>query len=131
MSKIFLHLKNDFQNAQDILRDAHLLNNALVNVLNAKKSLPLEFLQNIYKSIADFNFILDNNTFIQDDVLKGTFSYRGSFLSEVIKKRFDDEVYYFLNLIYAYQKWLEKFIEKLEMKSFIIRDAMLEYEKLI
>lgn len=131
LSKIFLHLKNDFQSAQDILRDAHLLNNALINVLNVKKTLPLDFLQNIYKSIADFDFILDNNTFIQDDVLRGTFGYRGNFLSEVIKKRFEDETHYFLSLIHAYQKWLEKFIEKLEMKSFIIRDAMLEYEKLI
>lgn len=116
---------------QDILRDAHLLNNALINVLNVKKTLPLDFLQNIYQSITDFDFILDNNTFIQDDVLKGTFGYRGNFLSEVIKKRFEDETHYFLSLIHAYQKWLEKFIEKLEMKSFIIRDAMLEYEKLI
>ncbi len=131
LSKVFLHLKNDFKNAQDVLRDANLLNNVLIGVINAKNSLPLDFLQNIYKSIGDFNSILDNDKFIQDGILKGVLYYRGSFLSEVVKKGLKDEVYYFLSFISAYQKWLEKFIERLEIKNAIIKDTVLKYENLI
>lgn len=131
LSKVFLHLKNDFKNVQDTLRDANLLNNVLTGVINVKNPLPLEFLQNIYKSIGDFNSILDDDKFIQDGILKGVFYYRGSFLSEAIKKDLKDEAYYLLNFISAYQKWLEKFIEKMEVKISIMKDAMLKYESLI
>ncbi len=131
LSKVFLHLKNDFKNAQDILRDANLLNSVLIGAINAKNSLPLEFLQNIYKSIGDFNSVLDGDTFIQDGILKGVLYYRGSFLSEVVKKGLKDEMYYLLSFIGAYQKWLEKFIERLEIKNTIIKDTVLKYENLI
>lgn len=131
LSKILLRLKNDFQESQDILQDASLLNNVLINVINTKKTLSLEFLQNIYKSIGDFDSILENNAFVQDGTLKGVFYYRGSSLSEVIKRDLKDEICYFLSLIGAYQKWLEKFIEKLEIKSFTVKEAILEYEKLV
>lgn len=131
LSKVFLYLKNDFKNAQDILRDANLLNSVLIGVTSVKNPLPLDFLQNIYKSISDFDFILDNNNFIQDGTLKGVFYYRGSFLSEVIKKDLKDEMYYLFGFIGTYQKWLEKFIERLEIKIAIIKDAILKYESLI
>ncbi|EAK2629267.1 motility associated factor glycosyltransferase family protein [Campylobacter coli] len=131
LSKVFLHLKNDFKNAQDILRDANLLNSVLIGVINVKNPLPLDFLQNIYKSIGDFNSVLDGDTFIQDGILKGIFYYRGSFLSEVVKKGLKDEMYYLLSFIGAYQKWLEKFIERLEIKNTIIKDTVLKYENLI
>ncbi|MCE7091178.1 motility associated factor glycosyltransferase family protein [Campylobacter coli] len=131
LSKVFLHLKNDLQNAQDILRDAHLLNNVLIGVVNIKNPLPLDFLQNIYKSIGDFNSVLDDDKFIQDGILKGVLYYRGSFLSEAIKKDLKDEAYYLLNFISAYQKWLEKFIERLEIKNAIIKDTVLKYGNLI
>lgn len=130
LSKVFLHLKNDFKNTQDILRDANLLNSVLIGVINAKNPLPLDFLQNIYKSIGDFNSILDDDMFIQDGILKGIFYYRGSFLSEAIKKDLKDEAYYLFSFISAYQKWLEKFTEKLEIKISIMKDAMLKYESL-
>lgn len=131
LSKVFLHLKNDFKNAQDILRDTNLLNSVLIGVINAKNPLPLDFLQNIYKSIGDFNSILDDDKFIQDGILKGVLYYRGSFLSEAIKKDLKDEAYYLFSFISAYQKWLEKFTEKLEVKISIMKDAMLKYESLI
>lgn len=131
LSKVFLHLKNDFKNAQDTLRDANLLNNVLTGVINVKNPLPLDFLQNIYKSISDFNSILDDDIFVQDGILKGVFYYRGSFLSEVIKKDLKDEIYYLLSFIDTYQKWLEKFVEKMEVKISIMKDAMLKYESLI
>ncbi|EAI3764107.1 motility associated factor glycosyltransferase family protein, partial [Campylobacter coli] len=130
LSKVFLHLKNDFKNAQDILRDTNLLNSVLIGVINAKNPLPLDFLQNIYKSIGDFNSILDDDKFIQDGILKGVLYYRGSFLSEAIKKDLKDEAYYLFSFISAYQKWLEKFTEKLEVKISIMKDAMLKYESL-
>ncbi|HEB9340162.1 TPA: motility associated factor glycosyltransferase family protein, partial [Campylobacter coli] len=130
LSKVFLHLKNDFQNAQNVLQDANLLNRVLIGVISVKNPLPLDFLQNIYKSIGDFNSILNDNNFIQDGTLKGVFYYRGSFLSEVIKKDLKDEMHYLLSFIDAYQKWLEKLIERLEIKIAIIKDAILKYESL-
>ncbi len=131
LSKVFLHLKNEFKNAQDILRDTNLLNNVLIGVINAKNPLPLDFLQNIYKSIGDFNSMLDDDAFIQDGNLKGVFYYRGSFLSEVIKKDLKDEIHYLFSFISAYQKWLEKFAEKLEIKISIMKDAMVKYKSLL
>ncbi len=131
LSKVFLHLKNDFQNAQNVLQDANLLNSVLIGVISVKNPLPLDFLQNIYKSISDFDFILDNNNFIQDGTLKGVFYYRGSFLSEVIKKDLKDEMHYLFSFISAYQTWLEKLIERLEIKIAIIKDTILKYESLI
>ncbi|HDX3452606.1 TPA: motility associated factor glycosyltransferase family protein, partial [Campylobacter coli] len=130
LSKVFLHLKNDFQNAQNVLQDANLLNSVLIGVISVKNPLPLDFLQNIYKSISDFDFILDNNNFIQDGTLKGVFYYRGSFLSEVIKKDLKDEMHYLFSFISAYQTWLEKLIERLEIKIAIIKDTILKYESL-
>ncbi|EOI0365307.1 DUF115 domain-containing protein, partial [Campylobacter jejuni] len=62
---------------------------------------------------------------------KGVLYYRGSFLSEAIKKDLKDEAYYLLNFISAYQKWLEKFIERLEIKNAIIKDTVLKYGNLI
>lgn len=131
LSKVFLHLKNDFQTAQNVLQDANLLNSVLIGVINVKNPPPLDFLQNIYKSIGDFNSILNDNNFIQDGTLKGVFYYRGSFLSEVIKQDLKDEMHYLLSFIDAYQKWLEKLIERLEIKIAIIKDTILKYESLI
>ncbi|EAI7224026.1 motility associated factor glycosyltransferase family protein, partial [Campylobacter coli] len=130
LSKVFLRLKNDFQTAQNVLQDANLLNSVLIGVINVKNPLPLDFLQNIYKSIGDFNSILNDNNFIQDGTLKWVFYYRGSFLSEVIKQDLKDEMHYLLSFIDAYQKWLEKLIERLEIKIAIIKDTILKYESL-
>ncbi|EAK5229687.1 motility associated factor glycosyltransferase family protein [Campylobacter jejuni] len=131
LSKILVNLENNLNNADDILKDSKSLNNALLNILNAKKNLPLEFLQNIYNSINYFNFTLDNDAFIQDGILKGVIYHRGTFLSEVIKRQIKDETYCLLALIDAYQKWLEIFIQKLEFKCTIIKNILTEYKVLM
>ncbi|EKC1376349.1 motility associated factor glycosyltransferase family protein, partial [Campylobacter coli] len=78
--------------------------------------LPLEFLEKVYQNIENFNHSLDTDEFIQDEVLRGAFAYRGKLISDVLKLHIQDKTHFITAYIKAYHEWLLYFIEKLEQK---------------
>ncbi|EAL7797356.1 DUF115 domain-containing protein, partial [Campylobacter coli] len=109
-------IQKDQDNAKRFLDDALALKQILENILSKDFILPLEFLEKVYQNIENFNHNLDTDEFIQDEVLRGAFAYRGKLISDVLKLHIKDETHFITAYIKAYDEWLLYFIEKLEQK---------------
>ncbi|EGS6708241.1 motility associated factor glycosyltransferase family protein [Campylobacter jejuni] len=109
-------IQKDQENAKRFLDDALALKQILENILSKDFILPLEFLEKVYQNIENFNHSLDTDEFIQDEVLRGAFVYRGKLISDVLKLHIKDETHFITAYIKAYHEWLLYFMEKLEQK---------------
>ncbi|EFI2435601.1 motility associated factor glycosyltransferase family protein [Campylobacter coli] len=109
-------IQKDQENAKRFLNDALALKQILENILSKDFILPLEFLEKVYQNIENFNHSLDTDEFIQDEVLRGAFAYRGKFIADVLKLHIQDKTHFITAYIKAYDEWLLYFIEKLEQK---------------
>ncbi|EIK8421635.1 motility associated factor glycosyltransferase family protein [Campylobacter coli] len=109
-------IQKDQDNAKRFLDDALALKQILENILSKDFLLPLEFLEKVYQNIENFNHSLDEDEFIQDEVLRGAFAYRGKFIADVLKLHIKDETHFITAYIKAYDEWLLYFMEKLEQK---------------
>ncbi|EKP4606600.1 motility associated factor glycosyltransferase family protein [Campylobacter coli] len=109
-------IQKDQENAKRFLDDALALKQILENILSKDFILPLEFLEKVYQNIENFNHSLDEDEFIQDEVLRGAFAYRGKMIADVLKLHIKDETHFITAYIKAYHEWLLYFIEKLEQK---------------
>ncbi|EDO8573216.1 DUF115 domain-containing protein [Campylobacter jejuni] len=109
-------IQKDQENAKRFLDDALALKQILENILSKDFILPLEFLEKVYQNIENFNHSLDTDEFIQDEVLRGAFAYRGKLISDVLKFHINDKIHFITAYIKAYHEWLLYFIEKLEQK---------------
>ncbi|HHD0182691.1 TPA: 6-hydroxymethylpterin diphosphokinase MptE-like protein [Campylobacter jejuni] len=109
-------IQKDQENAKRFLDDALALKQILENILSKDFLLPLEFLEKVYKNIENFNHSLDTDEFIQDEVLRGAFAYRGKMIADVLKLHIKDKIHFITAYIKAYHEWLLYFIEKLEQK---------------
>ncbi|EII8699022.1 motility associated factor glycosyltransferase family protein [Campylobacter jejuni] len=109
-------IQKDQDNAKRFLNDALALKQILENILSKDFILPLEFLEKVYQNIENFNHSLDTDEFIQDEVLRGAFAYRGKMIVDVLKLHIKDKIHFITAYIKAYHEWLLYFIEKLEQK---------------
>ncbi|EAI8245416.1 motility associated factor glycosyltransferase family protein [Campylobacter coli] len=109
-------IQKDQENAKRFLDDALALKQILENILSKDFILPLEFLEKVYQNIENFNHSLDTDEFIQDEVLRGSFAYRGKMIADVLKLHIKDKTHFITAYIKAYHEWLLYFIEKLEQK---------------
>ncbi|ECL7815046.1 motility associated factor glycosyltransferase family protein [Campylobacter jejuni] len=109
-------IQKDQENAKRFLDDALALKQILENILSKDFILPLEFLEKVYQNIENFNHSLDEDEFIQDEVLRGSFAYRGKMIADVLKLHIQDKTHFITAYIKAYHEWLLYFIEKLEQK---------------
>ncbi|ELZ6451137.1 motility associated factor glycosyltransferase family protein [Campylobacter coli] len=109
-------IQKDQDNAKRFLDDALALKQILENILSKDFILPLEFLEKVYQNIENFNHSLDTDEFIQDEVLRGAFAYRGKFIADVLKLHIKDKIHFITAYIKAYHEWLLYFMEKLEQK---------------
>ncbi|EDP4537732.1 motility associated factor glycosyltransferase family protein [Campylobacter jejuni] len=109
-------IQKDQENAKRFLDDALALKQILENILSKDFLLPLEFLEKVYQNIENFNHSLDTDEFIQDEVLRGAFAYRGKMIADVFKLHIKDKIHFITAYIKAYHEWLLYFIEKLEQK---------------
>ncbi|ENT7387972.1 motility associated factor glycosyltransferase family protein [Campylobacter coli] len=109
-------IQKDQDNAKRFLDDALALKQILENILSKDFLLPLEFLEKVYQNIENFNHSLDEDEFIQDEVLRGAFAYRGKMISDVLKLHIQDKTHFITAYIKAYHEWLLYFMEKLEQK---------------
>ncbi|EPB1137521.1 6-hydroxymethylpterin diphosphokinase MptE-like protein [Campylobacter jejuni] len=109
-------IQKDQENAKRFLNDALALKQILENILSKDFILPLEFLEKVYQNIENFNHSLDTDEFIQDEVLRGAFAYRGKMIADVLKLHIKDKIHFITAYIKAYHEWLLYFIEKLEQK---------------
>nr|WP_103627919.1 motility associated factor glycosyltransferase family protein [Campylobacter jejuni] len=109
-------IQKDQENAKRFLDDALALKQILENILSKDFILPLEFLEKVYQNIENFNHSLDTDEFIQDEVLRGAFAYRGKMIADVLKLHIKDKIHFITAYIKAYHEWLLYFIEKLEQK---------------
>ncbi|ECR5192926.1 motility associated factor glycosyltransferase family protein, partial [Campylobacter jejuni] len=109
-------IQKDQENAKRFLDDALALKQILENILSKDFILPLEFLEKVYQNIENFNHSLDTDEFIQDEVLRGAFAYRGKMIADVLKLHIQDKTHFIIAYIKAYHEWLLYFIEKLEQK---------------
>ncbi|ECQ3606487.1 motility associated factor glycosyltransferase family protein [Campylobacter coli] len=109
-------IQKDQDNAKRFLNDALALKQILENILSKDFILPLEFLEKVYQNIENFNHSLGEDEFIQDEVLRGAFAYRGKMIADVLKLHIKDETHFITAYIKAYHEWLLYFIEKLEQK---------------
>ncbi|EHC1464127.1 motility associated factor glycosyltransferase family protein [Campylobacter coli] len=109
-------IQKDQENAKRFLNDALALKQILENILSKDFILPLEFLEKVYQNIENFNHSLDEDEFIQDEVLRGAFAYRGKLISDVLKLHIQDKTHFITAYIKAYHEWLLYFMEKLEQK---------------
>ncbi|ECR1603824.1 motility associated factor glycosyltransferase family protein [Campylobacter jejuni] len=109
-------IQKDQENAKRFLDDALALKQILENILSKDFLLPLEFLEKVYQNIENFNHSLDEDEFIQDEVLRGAFAYRGKMIADVLKLHIKDKIHFITDYIKAYHEWLLYFIEKLEQK---------------
>ncbi len=109
-------IQKDQDNAKRFLDDALALKQILENILSKDFLLPLEFLEKVYQNIENFNHSLDEDEFIQDEVLRGAFAYRGKMIADVLKLHIQDETHFITAYIKAYYEWLLYFIEKLGQK---------------
>ncbi|EAK4391885.1 DUF115 domain-containing protein, partial [Campylobacter jejuni] len=78
------------------------------------------FLKNTYESIKKFEFFLEENSFLNDGVLKGVVFHKGKLLSEIIISEVKDEREYLLIYLTFYKQWLEIFICRLQLKYNIL-----------
>ncbi|EKJ3588007.1 motility associated factor glycosyltransferase family protein [Campylobacter coli] len=109
-------IQKDQENAKRFLNDALALKQILENILSKDFLLPLEFLEKVYQNIENFNHSLDTDEFIQDEVLRGAFAYRGKMIADVLKLHIQDKTHFITAYIKAYHEWLLYFMEKLEQK---------------
>ncbi|HED8678054.1 TPA: motility associated factor glycosyltransferase family protein [Campylobacter coli] len=109
-------IQKDQENAKRFLNDALALKQILENILSKDFLLPLDFLEKVYQNIENFNHSLDTDEFIQDEVLRGAFAYRGKMIADVLKLHIQDKTHFITAYIKAYHEWLLYFIEKLEQK---------------
>ncbi|WP_283794529.1 motility associated factor glycosyltransferase family protein [Campylobacter jejuni] len=109
-------IQKDQENAKRFLDDALALKQILENILSKDFILPLEFLEKVYQNIENFNHSLDTDEFIQDEVLRGAFAYRGKMIADVLKLHIQDKTHFITAYIKAYHEWLLYFIEKLGQK---------------
>ncbi|EAJ3058447.1 motility associated factor glycosyltransferase family protein [Campylobacter jejuni] len=109
-------IQKDQDNAKRFLDDALALKQILENILSKDFLLPLEFLEKVYQNIENFNHSLDTDEFIQDEVLRGAFAYRGKMIADVLKLHIQDKTHFITAYIKAYDEWLLYFIEKLGQK---------------
>ncbi|AJP35764.1 motility associated factor glycosyltransferase family protein [Campylobacter jejuni] len=109
-------IQKDQDNAKRFLNDALALKQILENILSKDFILPLEFLEKVYQNIENFNHSLDEDEFIQDEVLRGAFAYRGKMIADVLKLHIQDKTHFITSYIKAYHEWLLYFMEKLEQK---------------
>ncbi|HDW9239923.1 TPA: motility associated factor glycosyltransferase family protein, partial [Campylobacter coli] len=116
LAKFKEKIQKDQENAKRFLDDALALKQILENILSKDFILPLEFLEKVYQNIENFNHSLDTDEFIQDEVLRGAFAYRGKLISDVLKFHINDKIHFITAYIKAYHEWLLYFIEKLEQK---------------
>ncbi|KAJ9822606.1 motility associated factor glycosyltransferase family protein [Campylobacter jejuni] len=118
--KLLVKFKEKIQKDQDsakrFLDDALALKQILENILSKDFLLPLEFLEKVYQNIENFNHNLDTDEFIQDEVLRGAFAYRGKMIADVLKLHIKDKIHFITSYIKAYHEWLLYFIEKLGQK---------------
>ncbi|EPV1357191.1 6-hydroxymethylpterin diphosphokinase MptE-like protein [Campylobacter jejuni] len=119
-------IQKDQENAKRFLDDALALKQILENILSKDFLLPLEFLEKVYQNIENFNHNLDTDEFIQDEVLRGAFAYRGKMIADVLKLHIQDKTHFITAYIKAYDEWLLYFIEKLEQRINIIIDSFKE-----
>ncbi|EPH5437010.1 motility associated factor glycosyltransferase family protein [Campylobacter coli] len=116
LAKFKEKIQKDQENAKRFLDDALALKQILENILSKDFILPLEFLEKVYQNIENFNHSLGEDEFIQDEVLRGAFAYRGKLISDVLKLHIKDETHFITAYIKAYHEWLLYFMEKLEQK---------------
>ncbi|EHC5639003.1 motility associated factor glycosyltransferase family protein [Campylobacter jejuni] len=116
LAKFKEKIQKDQENAKRFLNDALALKQILENILSKDFLLPLEFLEKVYQNIENFNHSLDTDEFIQDEVLRGAFAYRGKMIADVLKLHIKDETHFITAYIKAYHEWLLYFMEKLEQK---------------
>ncbi|EPR6018895.1 6-hydroxymethylpterin diphosphokinase MptE-like protein [Campylobacter coli] len=109
-------IQKDQENAKRFLDDALALKQILESILSKDFILPLEFLEKVYQNIENFNHSLDTDEFIQDEVLRGAFAYRGKMIADVLKLHIQDKTHFITAYIKAYHEWLLYFMEKLEQK---------------
>ncbi|EKD2410948.1 motility associated factor glycosyltransferase family protein [Campylobacter jejuni] len=119
-------IQKDQENAKRFLDDALALKQILENILSKDFILPLEFLEKVYQNIENFNHNLDTDEFIQDEVLRGAFAYRGKLISDVLKLHIQDKTHFITAYIKAYHEWLLYFMEKLEQRINIIINSFKE-----
>ncbi|WP_052804291.1 motility associated factor glycosyltransferase family protein [Campylobacter jejuni] len=119
-------IQKDQENAKRFLDDALALKQILENILSKDFLLPLEFLEKVYQNIENFNHNLDKDEFIQDEVLRGAFAYRGKMIADVLKLHIKDETHFITAYIKAYDEWLLYFIEKLGQRINIIINSFKE-----
>ncbi|EOX6485799.1 6-hydroxymethylpterin diphosphokinase MptE-like protein [Campylobacter coli] len=119
-------IQKDQENAKRFLDDALALKQILENILSKDFLLPLEFLEKVYQNIENFNHNLDTDEFIQDEVLRGAFAYRGKMIADVLKLHIQDKTHFITAYIKAYYEWLLYFMEKLEQRINIIIDSFKE-----
>ncbi|EPR5338309.1 6-hydroxymethylpterin diphosphokinase MptE-like protein [Campylobacter jejuni] len=119
-------IQKDQENAKRFLDDALALKQILENILSKDFILPLEFLEKVYQNIENFNHSLDEDEFIQDEVLRGAFAYRGKMIADVLKLHIQDKTHFITAYIKAYHEWLLYFMEKLEQRINIIIDSFKE-----
>ncbi|EAJ9908755.1 motility associated factor glycosyltransferase family protein [Campylobacter jejuni] len=119
-------IQKDQENAKRFLDDALALKQILENILSKDFLLPLEFLEKVYQNIENFNHNLDTDEFIQDEVLRGAFAYRGKMIADVLKLHIKDKIHFITSYIKAYHEWLLYFIEKLGQRINIIIDSFKE-----
>ncbi|HEF1919774.1 TPA: motility associated factor glycosyltransferase family protein, partial [Campylobacter coli] len=116
LSKFKEKIEQDKIIAKNFLNDALVLKQMLESILSKDFLLPLEFLEKVYQNIQNFNHALDNDEFVQDEVLRGAFAYRGKFIADVLRLRIQDKAHFITAYIKAYYEWLLCFVEKLEQK---------------
>ncbi|HDZ4984276.1 TPA: motility associated factor glycosyltransferase family protein [Campylobacter jejuni] len=109
-------IQKDQDNAKGFLNDALALKQILESILSKDFILPLEFLEKVYQNIENFNHSLDTDEFIQDEVLRGAFAYRGKMIADALKLHIQDKTHFITAYIKAYDEWLLYFIEKLGQK---------------
>ncbi|EKS6650713.1 motility associated factor glycosyltransferase family protein [Campylobacter jejuni] len=109
-------IQKDQDNAKRFLDDALALKQILENILSKDFILPLEFLEKVYQNIENFNHSLDEDEFIQDEVLRGAFAYRGKMIADVLKLHIQDKTHFITAYVKAYDEWLLYFMEKLGQK---------------
>ncbi|ECP8896816.1 motility associated factor glycosyltransferase family protein, partial [Campylobacter jejuni] len=119
-------IQKDQENAKRFLDDALALKQILENILSKDFILPLEFLEKVYQNIENFNHSLDEDEFIQDEVLRGAFAYRGKMIADVLKLHIQDKTHFITAYIKAYHEWLLYFIEKLGQRINIIINSFKE-----
>ncbi|MGR6727123.1 motility associated factor glycosyltransferase family protein [Campylobacter jejuni] len=120
LAKFKEKMQKDQDSAKRFLDDALALKQILENILSKDFILPLEFLEKVYQNIENFNHSLDEDEFIQDEVLRGAFAYRGKMIADVLKLHIQDKTHFITSYIKAYHEWLLYFMEKLEQKINII-----------